>query len=327
MRKNRITAFLTALAICCAAVPAVSAEDTDKTGFLASLGLANSDLSLQSWQSKVQIDEGQNTMKVTLPADSKGNKGVMNGIGLLVIDLSDCYFEVGDVSVDKVLIDGKELDFDSGKMIFGADNGTDNDDYRIELFSVFGASAAEPPFDAENITVNDSVEVTFTVTRGGNGGSAKNICGNVISGRKTNSSQPMKGYEVTAKLSSDPDAEIYANTGLIDDSFYLTLERGIYDITFSSEGYVTREFNEFRIGKKERPDEFQDMALCKCGDVNGDNKINVTDISLVAGYVKQIKPFADDYQTKVADVNRDGKVNVADITAIAAHVKGLRKIF
>ena len=61
------------------------------------------------------------------------------------------------------------------------------------------------------------------------------------------------------------------------------------------------------------------------GDVNGDGKINVTDIVKTAAHVKGLKPLDPDAFTR-ADVNEDGKINVTDISKIAAHVKGIRKL-
>ncbi|MBR0530579.1 MAG: leucine-rich repeat protein [Ruminococcus sp.] len=61
------------------------------------------------------------------------------------------------------------------------------------------------------------------------------------------------------------------------------------------------------------------------GDVNGDGKVNVTDISKVAAHVKGIKKLDANFAA-AADVNLDGKVNVTDISKIAAQVKGIKKI-
>ena len=61
------------------------------------------------------------------------------------------------------------------------------------------------------------------------------------------------------------------------------------------------------------------------GDVNGDGKINVNDITKVAAHVKG-KKILDESAKKRADVNGDGKINVNDITKIAAHVKGKKLI-
>lgn len=61
------------------------------------------------------------------------------------------------------------------------------------------------------------------------------------------------------------------------------------------------------------------------GDINGDGKINVADISKLAAYIKGIKTLTEEQQQS-ADLNNDGKINVADISSLAAHVKGLRTI-
>lgn len=57
------------------------------------------------------------------------------------------------------------------------------------------------------------------------------------------------------------------------------------------------------------------------GDVNGDGTINVSDISLMAAYIKGIKSL-EDAQLTAADVNRNGELNVSDLSMVAAHVKG-----
>ena len=57
------------------------------------------------------------------------------------------------------------------------------------------------------------------------------------------------------------------------------------------------------------------------GDVNGDGMINVSDISLMAAYIKGIKSL-EDAQLTAADVNRNGELNVSDLSMVAAHVKG-----
>ena len=61
------------------------------------------------------------------------------------------------------------------------------------------------------------------------------------------------------------------------------------------------------------------------GDANMDEKLNVTDITLIAAHVKGKKQLSNHCQIP-ADVNKDGKINVTDIALVAAHVKGLKKI-
>lgn len=63
----------------------------------------------------------------------------------------------------------------------------------------------------------------------------------------------------------------------------------------------------------------------KLGDVNGDNKINITDVTLVAAHIKGKRMLAAD-KIIYADINKDGKINITDVTKIAAHIKGKKLI-
>jgi hypothetical protein len=51
------------------------------------------------------------------------------------------------------------------------------------------------------------------------------------------------------------------------------------------------------------------------GDANRDNKINVTDIVLLAKYI--LNDYHGDFDALAGDVNQDGKINVSDIVAMA----------
>ncbi|WP_294488207.1 CAP domain-containing protein [uncultured Ruminococcus sp.] len=63
-------------------------------------------------------------------------------------------------------------------------------------------------------------------------------------------------------------------------------------------------------------------ASIRGGDVNGDGRRNVTDISKLAAHVKGIKAL-DKAGLAQADTNGDSKVNVSDITLLASYVKGI----
>ncbi len=56
------------------------------------------------------------------------------------------------------------------------------------------------------------------------------------------------------------------------------------------------------------------------GDVNGDGKINVTDIIKVAAYLKGYKKLKDE-EIKVADVDENGEINKEDIILISLNIK------
>ncbi len=73
------------------------------------------------------------------------------------------------------------------------------------------------------------------------------------------------------------------------------------------------------------PDDQPDTPKGKKGDINDDDKVNVTDVSLAAAHVKGVKSLSGDKLAK-ADVNGDGKVNVTDVSLIAAHIKGIKTL-
>ncbi|ADU24027.1 dockerin type I repeat-containing protein [Ruminococcus albus] len=62
------------------------------------------------------------------------------------------------------------------------------------------------------------------------------------------------------------------------------------------------------------------------GDVNGDGKINITDITLAAAHIKGRKIIDSKDDLLRVDVNEDGKVNITDIVVIAAHIKGKKTL-
>lgn len=57
------------------------------------------------------------------------------------------------------------------------------------------------------------------------------------------------------------------------------------------------------------------------GDVNGDGKVNIDDINVVASHIKGKKILGD---ISVADLNGDRIVNITDITILSAIIKGVR---
>ena len=51
------------------------------------------------------------------------------------------------------------------------------------------------------------------------------------------------------------------------------------------------------------------------GDLNGDGKVTIKDITILQRFLAEFDEFTDE-QYKLADMNRDGKVNVRDVTAM-----------
>ena len=320
MKTGKILAFFTAAAIGSCSVFSVSADE--QADFKASVGLASGDMSVQNWNSHLDINEGENTVVFTPPKDKKGSLITVDSIGLLVIDLEDCYFDIGKVEVNSIKIDGEPVDFEEDAIVYGADDGADNDNFRIELYNDFGVTKDYPPFDYSSVNVTDSVEVVFTVSRDGYSGGKKNISGNTV--KKSSNNSPLSGCTITAENTDGEGDAVTVEAS--SDKFSLELDRGIYDVTFSKKGYVTKTVQGVRAGKSAAPSSIQNVELCSLGDVNGDGKLNAMDITKIAAHIKALKRITDDEQLAAADCNIDEKINVVDITTVAAAIKGIKKI-
>lgn len=61
------------------------------------------------------------------------------------------------------------------------------------------------------------------------------------------------------------------------------------------------------------------------GDVNGDGKINVTDIVKISRHIAIIETLSGSY-AQAADVNSNGKVTSTDIVQLARHIAGIKRI-
>lgn len=318
MRSARFVSALTAAVV--AGSMASVAASAERTKLSAEIGLANTDLSVQSWEKNISVTEGQNTLTLTLPKDTKGNVIPVEGIGLLVVDMADCFDDVGDISIDKVMIDDREVSVDEDKVIFGADDGTDSDTYRIEIYNLFGDTKDSPAFDTNSYTINSSVSITYTFDLGGYNGKARIYSGHVVAKGSDGNFKAVKASKV---IFSDKNDDISCTVD--KDKFSADLTRGTYDVTVSADGYVTRVFEDQEVGKR-LPEEIRKAELYAKGDVNGDGTVNVTDIATVASHLKAVKSINDDYRKQVADVSGDGKINVTDIAMIAAHIKGIKSL-
>ena len=69
----------------------------------------------------------------------------------------------------------------------------------------------------------------------------------------------------------------------------------------------------------------EDEVKVTKGDLNKDEKINATDIVLMASHIKGIKTLSED-RLEAADIDSNGIINVSDIAKIAAHIKGIKSI-
>ncbi len=90
---------------------------------------------------------------------------------------------------------------------------------------------------------------------------------------------------------------------------------GTYTVRVSKENHVTRECV---IEVKE--DTRRDLKIHLRGDIDGDGKVKMNDMSLVNAHIKETIQL-DGYALICADVTGDGKVKMNDMNRINAHIK------
>jgi len=95
-------------------------------------------------------------------------------------------------------------------------------------------------------------------------------------------------------------------------NFVLDLKTGTYTVTASAPGYLT---NSTTISVTSGQPITLSATTLKGGNVNGDNAINISDVTLVAANFGLTVPPADSR----ADINADGIVNVLDLAILGGN--------
>lgn len=91
---------------------------------------------------------------------------------------------------------------------------------------------------------------------------------------------------------------------------------GTYTMKVMKNNHVTREYT-VTVGAENVT---QDVEIHLLGDINGDGKVNTSDVSKANSHTKKVTTLTG-YEFACADVNGDGKVNTSDVSKMNAHVK------
>ena len=91
---------------------------------------------------------------------------------------------------------------------------------------------------------------------------------------------------------------------------------GTYTVQVSKKNHVTREYT-ITVGAEAAT---QDMRIHLKGDINGDGRVNTSDVGKANIHAKEVILLTG-YQLACADINGDGKVNTSDVGKINAHAK------
>ena len=100
-----------------------------------------------------------------------------------------------------------------------------------------------------------------------------------------------------------------------------TLLPGEYTLVISKKNYATKVIN-VTLGEGTY---IEPVKLSALGDITGDGKVNVADVSKLYGYIKKDYKLAD--VDPGCDITGDGKLTVLDVVMIYAHVKGTKNLY
>ena len=122
--------------------------------------------------------------------------------------------------------------------------------------------------------------------------------------------------EVTVRL-MQADREV-ARTVTTDGMYQLEqIQAGEYRLVVSKKDHATREYD---LTVSDR-DVAQDVKIHLVGDIDGNGKVNVADISQLYAHTRGVNTITDAYTLTCGDVDKNKKVNVADISQLYAHIK------
>ena len=97
---------------------------------------------------------------------------------------------------------------------------------------------------------------------------------------------------------------------------------GTYTLKVSKPNHMTREYT-VTVGAE---DLLQDVKIHLIGDIDGNGKVNVGDVSKLNSHLKGTNVLTDEYQLLCANVN-GGSLNMGDTAALYGHIKGTKKLY
>lgn len=289
--------------------------------YRAYIGYADADWSVQNWDSNTAIKEGENSITFKLPHENDGDPCEAEGVSVLVIDLLDCLYTVGYVRVTSIAVDGEEIDFYGSKIIYGADDHSTADNYRIEIFSYYGDTVNDPPIDRKDIRFKDELTVNFIVSSDRLAEDDRLVYGNIISGTNEDGPVPLDGCKVNI-FNDNGSMLVPTVTG---NNFDIKMPRGHYSVTVSKPGYVSKTLDNIDIGKT-IPESLKCIELNVYGDVNGDTAVDVEDAVSVIMHTTGSKALPDEYKEQVADCDFNNEVDIVDVVTIINQINGVSVI-
>lgn len=129
------------------------------TEFDAVVGFADGSWTFQDWSSSVKVT-GNGTYSITV---NTNGQEAMNAV-VFVIDLLGAQAGFPNISatLDSIVFDGKEYEFDASKIAYGDIEGKGN--YRIDIYNEYGPTKNDPGVNIFDIYFSEYMTLTFTVS-------------------------------------------------------------------------------------------------------------------------------------------------------------------
>jgi len=235
---------------------------------------------------------GEPAMNIVIPSDTETEKTVIRR-DWISLD-GDSYITTGGIiTPDVSVVDGEGHELGEGtdyKLSFSSDSIVSAGIYHVTVTGI-----------GDYIGVHT---ITFTVVKGEEWS---------ISG--TLSSAANDGEEFTVTILNE-NGDVIATTASTGEEYTVSAPAGSYTVEVSRKDHVTRSF-ELTLESVDIP---VDVTLHLKGDINGDGKVNTTDVGRANAHAKKTN-LLEGYELACADVSGDGKVNTTDVGRMNAHAK------
>ncbi len=108
-----------------------------------------------------------------------------------------------------------------------------------------------------------------------------------------------------------------------DDAYcFEGLAEGTYTLRVSKQNHVTREY---AIAVSQEDLQLYPV-LCLIGDINGDGKVNIADVSRLYAHIRATTLITDEYSLACANVNGNS-LNISDCSGLYSHIKGSKPLY
>lgn len=259
--------------------------------------------------------------EVTVPVTVTNNPGIATFRFRITYNTDDLTFisaEKGDVLTKGTI--SSTTDAENKTMTFlwySAENVTADGEIAKLKFNIKdtakGEYALKVTYLAEDLLNENRTPVGYTVKDG------KISTGITLSGKITSFGDVTAAVTVRLLENEKELNSIQTTNGTYS---FGSVSPGNYTVEVSKLNHATRKY----FIAVEREDITQDVKIHLVGDINGDGKVNITDVNRANAHANKSKTLTD-YDFVCADTNGDGKVNISDVNKINAHATKVKTLW